>query len=300
MPRLRGLHQEVPPRGHEIHRPLPLANPLPLPAGQGTLRGDAKVVFFGPCAAKKNEADRHPELLSLAVTFAALDELLQEKDIHLVEEETADIEIQPAEEGRFYSVEGGMNDTLRDGQRDVRYISVSGLENLDRMLSYYYGGRSQRRIFLECLACHGGCVNGPVIPQGFAGLETITETDNLSSFQTSCDRTCPENIHDELKSDPVDVVEPSENDITCALARVGKFSREDELNCGACGYSTCREFAKALLEDKAEEAMCHTYCAGTSSAPATPSSASSRRQSSSLTSISTSANATGTSHGWSR
>lgn len=220
---------------------------------------DAKVVFFGPCAAKKNEADRHPELLSLAVTFAALDELLQEKDTHLVEEETADIEIQPAEEGRFYSVEGGMNDTLRDGQKDVRYISVSGLENLDRMLSYYYGGRSQRRIFLECLACHGGCVNGPVIPQGFAGLETITETDNLSSFQTSCDRTCPENIHDELKSDPVDVVEPSENDITCALARVGKFSREDELNCGACGYSTCREFAKALLEDKAEEAMCHTY-----------------------------------------
>ena len=220
---------------------------------------EAKVVFFGPCAAKKNEADSHPDLLALAVTFATLDTLLQEKDIHLVEEEDAPLEMPAAEEGRFYSVEGGMNDTLRDGGKEVRYLAVSGLQNLDRMLTYYYGGHGGRKIFLEALACPGGCVNGPVIPQGFGGLEAIAETEKLSALQDSAGRPGQKDIAETPSPAPLPSREPTEKEIAQALARVGKFSREDELNCGACGYSTCREFAKALLEDKAEDAMCHTY-----------------------------------------
>jgi iron only hydrogenase large subunit-like protein len=95
---------------------------------------DSKVIFFGPCAAKKNEADRHPELLALAMTFNVLEELLDEHDIVPISEEPAELLMEAAEEGRFYAIEGGMNDTLRDGNNTVRYLSVSGLENLDRML----------------------------------------------------------------------------------------------------------------------------------------------------------------------
>ena len=51
----------------------------------------------------------------------------------------------------------------------------------------------------------------------------------------------------------------AEDAIAAALARVGKYTKADEVNCGACGYDTCREFAKALIAGKAEEAMCHTY-----------------------------------------
>ncbi len=221
---------------------------------------DIKVIFFGPCAAKKNEADSHPDLLALAVTFATLDTLLQEKDIHLIEEGDAPLEMPAAEEGRFYSVEGGMNDTLRDDARkDVRYLSVSGLQNLDRMLTYYYGGQGGHKIFLEALACPGGCINGPVIPQGFGGLEAIAETEKISALQNSAQRPVQQRIAETPAPAPLPNQEPTEKEITLALARVGKFSREDELNCGACGYSTCREFAKALLENKAEDAMCHTY-----------------------------------------
>ena len=221
---------------------------------------DCKVVFFGPCAAKKNESDRNPDILSLAVTFSALEELLEENGIVPMAEEESEVIMETAEEGRFYAVEGGMNDTLRDDNRSIRYISVSGLDNLDRMLKFYSGAAGERKIFLEALACPGGCINGPVIPAKYAGgLDVIAETDRISTMESSSRRKMKENIAGKFVSEPLAENKPSERDITLALAKVGKFSREDELNCGACGYNTCREFAEALLEHKAEEAMCHTY-----------------------------------------
>ena len=221
---------------------------------------DCKVVFFGPCAAKKNEADRNPEIFSLAVTFATLEELFEENGIIPMAEEESELLMDNAEEGRFYAVEGGMNDTLRDDNRGIRYISVSGLENLDRMLRFYHGSVGERKIFLEALACPGGCINGPVIPAAYAGgLDVIAETDKISTMAASSKRVAQEHIESEFSADSLPEWRASEKELTIALAKVGKFTREDELNCGACGYNTCREFATALLQHKAEEAMCHTY-----------------------------------------
>ena len=221
---------------------------------------DCKVVFFGPCAAKKNEADRNPETLSLAVTFAVLEELFEENGITPMAEEESPLFMDKAEEGRFYAIEGGMNDTLRDDNRGVRYISVSGLDNLDRMLRFYNGSIGERKIFLEALACPGGCINGPVIPAAYAGgLDIIAETDKISTMESSSKRNVPNNIEEKFSAESLPKCNVSEKELTIALARVGKFTREDELNCGACGYNTCREFATALLQHKAEEAMCHTY-----------------------------------------
>ena len=221
---------------------------------------DCKVVFFGPCAAKKNEADRNPEIFSLAVTFATLEELFEENGIVPMAEEESELLMDNAEEGRFYAVEGGMNDTLRDENCGIRYISVSGLENLDRMLRFYHGSVGERKIFLEALACPGGCINGPVIPAAYAGgLDVIAETDKISTMAASSKRAAQEHIESEFSADSLPEWHASEKELTIALAKVGKFTREDELNCGACGYNTCREFATALLQHKAEEAMCHTY-----------------------------------------
>ena len=90
-------------------------------------------------------------------------------------------------------------------------------------------------------------------------MDVIAETDKISSMEASSKREARENIAGSFKSEPLPETIAAERDITAALARVGKFTREDELNCGACGYNTCREFAAALLQNKAEEAMCHTY-----------------------------------------
>lgn len=221
---------------------------------------DSKVVFFGPCAAKKNEADRNPDLFALAMTFNVLEELLDEHGIVPMAEDPAELLMESAEEGRFYAIEGGMNDTLRDENANVRYLSVSGLENLDRMLKLYHGTAGKRKIFLEALACPGGCINGPVIPAAAAGsLDVIAETDRISSLESSAKRAAHEDIAGELQAAPLEKEPVTERELTIALARVGKFTREDELNCGGCGYNTCREFAAALIRNDAEEAMCHTY-----------------------------------------
>ena len=222
----------------------------------------AKVVFFGPCAAKKNESDSHPDELALAVVFPALERLLEEKGIAFGDE--APLVLGSAAEGRFYSVEGGMNDTLRDGGSKVRYLSVSGLDNLRRLLNGVdpasIAGRADgRKIFLEVLACPGGCVNGPAMPQDGGSLDTLLATDRTAPLQTSVGRCFSHCGVSAYHAEPIGEEPADERKIAAALARVGKFAKADELNCGACGYTTCREFAKALLSGKAEEAMCHTW-----------------------------------------
>jgi PAS domain-containing protein len=170
----------------------------------------------------------------------------------------------PAGEGRFYCVEGGMNDTLRDGSDKVRYISASGLDNLRRLLhgvdpEILRKRSGDRKIFLEVLACPGGCVNGPAMPPGGGTLATVFATDELSPLRTSIGRNFAHCGGSAYSAIPIVEETPDERIVAAALARVGKLTKTDELNCGACGYTTCREFARALIAGKAEEAMCHTW-----------------------------------------
>ncbi len=219
---------------------------------------DAKVVFFGPCAAKKNESDRNPEELALALTFPSLEQFFEERGISLAASPEAPLDLGPAEEGRFYSVEGGMNDTLRDGSDRIRYVSVSGLEALKRLLSMKPPAPEgdKRPIFIECLACSGGCVNGPAMKKGCT-LESLIATDATAPIRASK----AEKSYGGADYPAADVkpARHTEEEIAAALAKVGKTSKADEVNCGACGYESCRAFAEALLDGKAEEDMCHTY-----------------------------------------
>ncbi|MCR5413743.1 MAG: 4Fe-4S binding protein [Kiritimatiellae bacterium] len=219
---------------------------------------DAKVVFFGPCAAKKNESDRNPEELSLALTFPSLEQFLEERGISPAAAKEGPLDLGPAEEGRFYSVEGGMNDTLRDGSDRIRYISVSGLDGLRRLLSMPPPPpeTDARSIFIECLACPGGCVNGPAM-KGGCTLAALRATDATAPIRAS--KAERDYGGAEYPAASVRPVEHTEEEISDALARVGKMSKADEVNCGACGYESCRAFAVAMLDGKAEEDMCHTY-----------------------------------------
>lgn len=244
----------------------PFISPLPSPvrAHAALLKSvhgkDAKVVFFGPCAAKKNESDRAPDELALALTFAAMEELLSERGISLKTAREGALDLGPAGEGRFYSVEGGMNDTLRDGSDKVRFISVSGLEGLGRLLTANppRENTAARTVFIECLACPGGCVNGPVMKEG-CSLETLFATDSNSPIRVSAARELTPCQDASYRAEPTTARFHSETEIAEALASIGKYTKADELNCGACGYESCRAFAKAMLDGKAEVGMCHTY-----------------------------------------
>jgi len=224
------------------------------------------VVFIGPCAAKKLEAAQHPELLSAALTFERLDAMFEQYQIKPAEiTPAADDHFVPysAEEGRKYPFEGGMNDTLRDPQLgEVNLLNVSGLHNIERLLTPEALASTEAansKTFIECLACDGGCINGPVMRDTGRSLngmlKVAANAPKKSSLSRQVDFPISETyVQHPAKHDPI-----SEPLLREALAQVGKFTPEDELNCGGCGYHTCREFAAALLSGKAETAMCLSY-----------------------------------------
>ena len=223
---------------------------------------EVKVVFIGPCAAKKNEADRHPEELALALTFPVLRDWLEEEGINPASLSEESPVPAAAEEGRGYSLEGGMNDTIRDEASGIRYTAVSGLSNIDRMLrgldpaaAAALGGK----LFIEVLACPGGCVNGPVMPGDGSNVGVLLRTALTAGRRSSIGREIPVDLALATPSDRLPPEEVSPEKLREALASVGKFSARDELNCGGCGYNTCREFAAAMTGGKAEPSMCLSY-----------------------------------------
>ena len=116
------------------------------------------------------------------------------------------------------------------------------------------------RLFIECLACSGGCVNGPVMPQEDAGtLSSIFQVARGYDGSNSLSRKVEVPIDERIVAEPQGDPEVTEEDIKNALASVGKFTPADELNCGGCGYFSCRDFAKALLANKAEVGMCVSH-----------------------------------------
>ncbi len=224
-----------------------------------------KTVFFGPCIAKKYEADRHPDVLNIALTFDDLRKWLEKEEISLEEIKPSQFDIftpRHSEEGAMYPIEGGMIETLKPyhERSKYHYISISGIKNIERELRNLHENKLTKPVFIEALACEGGCVNGPCSKNEESGLEERMDVLNNSSIPSQIKRSPSINI--EQKYEPIDTnVRPAfeEVEMRRALLKVGKRYVEDELNCGGCGYGTCRNFAKALLQGKAETDMCVSY-----------------------------------------
>lgn len=225
---------------------------------------DIKVVFIGPCIAKKNEADRNPDLIFASLTYDELNYWIKDLgiDINSIEPTKEDVFIpKPAHEGALYPIEGGMNETIKMDKikEDVRLISLSSLPALKRALQNLKAENIEGKIFLEALSCEGGCVNGPAVPQKKSGLivnsNILSKVKKRSDIPKTPDTVVEMNYEPVLKSDKkISLVDMSD-----AMKSIGKTSDEDELNCGGCGYSTCRELAAAILDKKAEPSMCVSY-----------------------------------------
>lgn len=226
---------------------------------------DIAVVFIGPCGAKKNERDRHPELLDAVITFSDLQSWFSEANIDpatLIVEPKDHFVPESAQEGALYPIEGGMIDTLRiqGGGDRVHYSTVGGLHGIEHVLGGLQPENVTLPIFLELLACRGGCINGPCATPGQSGLkqwqEVITRADVPNEPVL---RQLLPDIDEKIYDQPLSVLTYGEQEIRQALSRVGKENRDDELNCGGCGYETCVEFAKAILSGHAESSMCLSF-----------------------------------------
>ena len=248
-------------------RITPVASPLIAHCRllRDTFGENIRTIFIGPCIAKKNESDRHPDLLNLALTYPELRQLFREEGIDpaRVTPRAEDSFVpEAAEEGARYPIEGGMNDTIafQTRNRKVHYVTLSGLENIDLALSGIRELPKGETVFVEMLACHGGCVHGPCAEHESPGLRERLRVLNYARLpEQPRRRKAKGGIGDDFPAAAFEPPVPGINEIAAALRSIGKNSPEDELNCDGCGYDTCRNFAQALLAGRAEPSMCVSY-----------------------------------------
>jgi iron only hydrogenase large subunit-like protein len=226
---------------------------------------DIGVVFIGPCIAKKIEASQHPELLDVVLTFEDLRRWLEQEKIALADlAETPEDHFVPenSAEGAWFPVDGGMIAGMKSvcAVNDCSLMSFSGLGAIKRALDGLEDLKPETGLFLELLACEGGCVNGPKVERRDA---TVMKRRRVLRAACSPDIALPRRpvmeINSNFAASPPAALHYPDSQIREALRNVGKFSPDDELNCGGCGYDSCREFAIALINQKAERAMCVTY-----------------------------------------
>lgn len=237
---------------------------------------DIGIVFVGPCIAKKNEADLAPGYPDVALTFDELRAWLSDERVSLEDMRGKDApSFVPAKAGKasYYPIERGQIITSAiwgKGPFCTDAIALSGNSELLDVL----GQVDETTPFLELLACEGGCINGPVASKdkSLAKRKNAVITYSKQSLDKAEDLFVPDEAFVErvlaegygiLKaSQPGDESlfkkQFTEEEITNALLELGKTSKEDELNCGGCGYNTCRDMAAAWLSGMAEPEMCVT------------------------------------------
>ena len=225
---------------------------------------DVAVVFIGPCIGKKNEADRHPELISASLTFDELNFWIKDEFINLEEVVVTKDDVfipETSFEGSLYPVEGGMNETIKLSgiDKDTVLMSISGLKPFEDALKGFKRRKVTKKIFIEALSCDTGCVNGPSKSSKKAGISITSDILSKVQFREEIP-TEPSVVVDEIyEVIPREEYDYSPDEIAEAMKKIGKTKDEDELNCGGCGYATCRDLACALISGDAEPAMCVSY-----------------------------------------
>ena len=243
----------------------PVASPALTHCGllKDMLGEDIRVVFIGPCIAKKNEADSHPDLMSVALTFDELNYWIKEEfiDIDTIEpDESCHFVPENAYEGALYPLEGGMNETIKQvGVDNVTFIDVSSLESFDKSLQNINPDKIENKIFVEALACSGGCINGPCLSSEKSRILITSDIYANTKYRDEVPKEPRKVVSQEYLPAPVEKVEYPIEQITKALRKISKHSEEDELNCSGCGYASCREFVNALISGDAEPSQCVSY-----------------------------------------
>ena len=227
---------------------------------------NVKVVFLGPCIAKKKEAGdvRHDSCIDAVLNFNDINRWLKEEEITIEDCEDIPFRHLDPRVNRLYPVTNGVVNSVlateekRDGYRK---FYVHGARNCIDLCESMVRGEI-KGCFIEMNMCSGGCIKGPTV-----------EDESISRFKVKLD------MEETIEKDPAEKSEveeiisrisfqklfmdrspreamPTEAQIQDILKKTGKTTPEDELNCGACGYSTCREKAIAVFQKKAELGMC--------------------------------------------
>ena len=229
---------------------------------------NSKLVFIGPCIAKKQESDVYGGEIDAVLTFEELRELLELEGVNFQDMDRIELPdnfvIGASERAGLFPVDSGMISTMCGEIRpvDSGYMSFSGMQSVMEICGELSSWTPDKRVFIELMACDGGCIKGPATAKspGVAGKRNRLLND-FDIFKRS-------GLSVPLSHSEIDISNSkykipykinclySEEEIKGVLVSMGKQSKSDELNCSGCGYDNCRAYALAILEGKAEREMC--------------------------------------------
>ena len=221
---------------------------------------ECKIVFIGPCIAKKREC-YESGIIDGVLTFEELLELLEEYNINFEEiEEKNETEWNKA---RFFPISRGIIKSFNELAEGYEYIAVDGVQRCKEVLEEI---NNLENVFLELNACQSSCVNGPCSLNKKS--TAITSNAKVRKYVSENQSNAEQSVYNketnvDIRCDYVQTKcgekTPTEEEIKEVLAKTGKTRPEDELNCGACGYSSCREKAWAVINGYADIEMCLPY-----------------------------------------
>ena len=214
----------------------------------------AKTVFIGPCVAKKDEAEHYEGLVDAVLTFEELTNWLKAEGIALEKE----LDDTPESRARFFPTTGGILKTMAQNAPGYTYLALDGVENCIAALKDIESGRIHK-CFIEMSACVGSCIGGPVMEK-YHSTAPIKDYVTIAAYAGEKDfdvaQPAPMALKKTFTMIEHKLATPSESEIMSVLRQMGKFKPSDELNCGSCGYNSCREKAIAIIQGKAESSMC--------------------------------------------
>ena len=211
----------------------------------------ACAVFIGPCISKKEEAELYGEC-DVALTYEELEAWMNEAGVVPAGDST---EPDEGKRGRFFPIKGGIIKSMHTENTGFTYLAVDGVQNCIAAIKEIESG-ALKNCFIEMNACEGACINGPAISHHhkplLSGEVKVVAFAGDDEFRVAMPIDTFKNIpyigtHEKI---------PGEAAIKEILAKMGKTSPEQELNCGRCGYPTCREKAIAVYQGKADLSMC--------------------------------------------
>ena len=214
---------------------------------------NAKTVFIGPCVAKKDEAEYYEGIVDAVLTFEELDRMLEDARVKL------DIETDSTENSRarFFPTTGGVLKTMAQNAPGYTYMAIDGVENCMTALADIASGKVHK-CFVEMSACIGSCIGGPVMSRAKKPLvsDYLKVANYAGERDFEVEQPDPAELRKNFSAIEHKLALPSESEIMSVLRQMGKYKAADELNCGTCGYNSCRDKAIAVIQGKAEISMC--------------------------------------------
>lgn len=216
---------------------------------------DARTVFIGPCLSKKDEAAQ--EDIDAALTFDELATMLEKAGITIGNERDENTDTGLA---RLFPTSGGILKTMQKKNPAYTYFVVDGPDNCRNVLNDLASGKLHH-CFIEMSACAGSCSGGPVMQKHcntpLRNYQAVTNYAGEKDFDVV--QPASEVLYADYRCSVSEKHMPGESEIREILQKMGKYKPEDELNCGTCGYNSCREKAIAVYQGKAELSMCLPY-----------------------------------------